>query len=78
MKRLFKDQDTVWKEEANDLTRDVRQAIRPIIDAWVSKGYSIREIGYIVVMEATGLTVEIALTKRLSGRKKKSPRGFKV
>ncbi len=71
MKRLFTKQDTVWKGEANDLASEVSQALMPIVQAWMRKGYSIREISYVVVSEATHIASHMALTKAFDLRKKR-------
>jgi len=71
MKRLFKNEDTAWKDEANDLAHEVNQALMPVVQAWMRKGYSVREITYVIVSEATHIASHMALTKVFDLRKKR-------
>lgn len=58
MKRLFSDDDREdWTNEARELDAETCDALRPIVQKWAAKGYSLREIGYILHSGATDVVL---------------------
>lgn len=71
MKRLYQDNDTTWKEEARDLVYEVNQTLVPIVQAWMRKGYSVREICHIVMLEAAHIEAHESLSRRITESEKR-------
>jgi hypothetical protein len=62
MKSLLNKTDFTYEREAVSLNREVSEVISPIIEKWVEKGYSPREI-QIIILDAVSLEVTLQHAK---------------
>jgi hypothetical protein len=62
MKSLLNKTDFTYEREAVSLNREVNEVISPIIEKWVEKGYSPREI-QIIILDAVSLEVTLQHAK---------------
>lgn len=69
VKRLFEEDSEEWTREANQFANEIRKAIEPIIQKWVSKGYSIRELAYIAMTEADYTSIKALVFKKIKKKK---------
>lgn len=47
-KSLFKNNGVTWTTDAAAIETEAMKAMKPIFERWTQKGYSIREIAYII------------------------------
>jgi len=59
-----------WTEDAQELAAAAHVKLKPLIQAFLDKGYSMREIAHILVHEITGTECEIVLRRAVELRKK--------
>lgn len=57
-------------EDGNALEDDTIAALRPIFNKYIEAGYSVREIGHIIVRAVGLIESEIALTEGVKRRRK--------
>lgn len=69
-RRLFKMNDVEWTPEAGELADEIDCALSPIMNDWVNKGYSLREIAHVMTMEIGMLECAEALDQRSDRAKK--------
>lgn len=62
LRRLFTHADR-YTDDAHALDSKVTQALRPIVDAWVAKGFSIRDIQFVM----TGAVQDACIDSILRG-----------
>lgn len=68
MRRLFRNNDLVWTEEAGRFAIEIEKAIMPIFNEYLKNGYSVRELGFIVMTCASAMEARRSLELRVKGR----------
>lgn len=73
MIRLFEGDGEHWSEKANEISRAVLKALKPIIDKAAEEDVCLRELAYVVDTEASLLITSAILGKQVklskAGRK---------
>lgn len=71
MKRLFTDEDR-YNEAANEMISEIAPQIRKVVEKWVRKGYSARDVQLVIQMEVMDASLlEIMTPSNYLERKKK-------
>lgn len=65
MKRLFRRNDLEWSEKASSIAIEVEDAVEPIFTKYLEKGYSVRELGLIVLQSCLTVQSRKAMDGRL-------------
>jgi hypothetical protein len=58
-----------WTEDARELGAAAEVRIRPLVQEFVAKGYSIREISHILIHEIIGMECEKVLGRAMEMRR---------
>lgn len=69
MKNLF-DEGGKFLPEARELLKEIRKAVRPIMESYANAGYSMREVSHIGQAAITDYEAEYILTAGLKSRNK--------
>ena len=72
MKRLYNDTDERYVDEGSNLDYEISQAIRPIMERYISEGYSIRDVISIAQEVVWGVGLEFLLTLKCEVYDKKN------
>jgi ribosomal protein L7/L12 len=51
IKRLFDPETEMWTDDSRNFSREVKVALKPIIDGWIERGFSVRDMDTIVSCE---------------------------
>lgn len=75
MRRLF-DHNESWTTEATELGREVRAALKPIVQKLVDDGVDSHDIESVVILEAQSLVCELRLRAGVERRKVAKAKGL--
>lgn len=66
VQRLFNETESEsWTGEAQEFSREISKAIKPVVEKYVNKGYSLRDIQYIIQNDAASICLSILMRKRI-------------
>lgn len=63
-----------WSQDALKLEREVNDAMRPIVEKYAAKGYSIREVIHVLMNSSLALECELVLGRQIQAHREREAR----
>lgn len=69
VKRLFDDND-MYNDDSREFCAEVQDVLKPLISRWVEKGFSTRDIAFIIQEDVSSFCMEERIRMTVEKRKK--------